>query len=482
MKHFYQFEILWPCRNDSDRASSFSPHPRIRGRSRAFPFTSLFCGLWLPFLLRQAPSCGPPRGVDLLLPDRGIKTSYHPANKMSSGLRYNDDMQKQTKILYVITKSNWGGAQRYVYDLAANLPKDEFGVKVAAGGTGMLFEKLKNAGIPTIHIASFQREINPLKEVFALIELAKIFLRENPDIVHLNSSKAGGIGAVAAKLASLLLRKRIRVIFTVHGWGFLEPRPQWQNTAIRLASAMSAWLQDKLIIISHSDLRASGFVSHPKLVFIPLGIEKPNLYAREDARHIFSQQIRKPVKNEELVIGTIAELTKNKGLAYLIDAGEILRNAVPRAPFRMFIIGEGEKRKELEAKIEKAGLQDTVHLLGFLPEASRLLSGFDMFVLPSLKEGLPYTIMEASSADLPVVATAIGGIPDIVGNQKSGILVPPGDAVRLANAVKTLMLKTDARTKMGRAGSEKIAKQFSLSRMIRETDNAYRQCLNNTNE
>lgn len=400
---------------------------------------------------------------------------------MSSPLRYTNTMPPKPKILYIITKSNWGGAQRYVYDLAVCL-KNEWETKVAAGARGRLFEELKKAGIPAIGVASFQRDINLLKEIFALAELVSIFLREKPDIVHLNSSKAGGIGAVAAKIASLLLLKRIRVIFTVHGWGFFEPRPRWQNAVIRIASAISAWLQDKIILISKSDFHAANFISAKKLVFIPLGITMPEIYTREKSRRTFSRHMPQPVEGGELIIGTIAELTKNKGLEYLIEAGKILRDKIPDRQFHILIIGEGEKRKEIEEKIKDAGMQNTVRLLGFLPDAVKLLPCFDIFVLPSLKEGLPYTIIEAASAGLPVVATAIGGIPDLIDDQKNGILVAPGDARGLANALKTLILNADLRQKMGSAGAKKIAKHFSLQSMIQKTTNVYHQCLNNTKE
>jgi glycosyltransferase involved in cell wall biosynthesis len=161
------------------------------------------------------------------------------------------------KILFVITKSNWGGAQRYVYDLATNLPKEQFEVKVLFGGTGeadalhgMLAINLNQKGIPTVWIKEFMRDISITREWKVFKLLNEIFQKEKPDVVHLNSSKAGGIGALAARWAGVK-----NIIFTVHGWPFLEARSFIPKGLIWLASWFTVLLCHKVICISDYDLK-----------------------------------------------------------------------------------------------------------------------------------------------------------------------------------------------------------------------------------
>lgn len=128
-------------------------------------------------------------------------------------------------ILFIVTKSVWGGAGKYVYDLATNLSPD-FNVSVAAGGKGELFSRSNQAGIPYFRIRGFQRQVNIFKDILATWEIGWLLFRLRPDIIHVNSSKAGGIVGLAAKKYQLFAFKKIRLVFTVHGWAFNEERPQ----------------------------------------------------------------------------------------------------------------------------------------------------------------------------------------------------------------------------------------------------------------
>ena len=139
--------------------------------------------------------------------------------------------EEKLKILFIITKSNFGGAQRYVYDIATHLPKDKFEATVALGGSGVLKDKLEATGIRTIALPDLERDISVVKEWRAFVNIFKAIKETEPDIVHLNSSKAGALGALAARLYNLFLKlsKRdlqlgIKIIFTAHGWAFKEKR------------------------------------------------------------------------------------------------------------------------------------------------------------------------------------------------------------------------------------------------------------------
>jgi glycosyltransferase involved in cell wall biosynthesis len=301
------------------------------------------------------------------------------------------------KILFVITKSNWGGAQRYVYDLATSLPKDQFEVSVAFGQREILAEKLHEKGIATHQIISLQRDVSFYADVKSFFELLHLFKNEKQDIVHLNSSKVGGIGALAARIAGVP-----RIIFTVHGWPFLEQRNILSRSLIYFISWFTAILSNKIIVISDYDLhvaRKMPFVGH-KMVRIYNGIDSNEvLGSGEKIRDAFPQGVK--------IIGTIGELTKNKNQIALIEQA---RNDTT---VFVAIVGEGEERKKLESKIKEYGLENRVKLFGFVP-ATEALRGFDVFALPSLKEGLPYVLLEAKAAGLPIVANSVGGVDEII--------------------------------------------------------------------
>ena len=293
------------------------------------------------------------------------------------------------KVTYVITKSNWGGAQRYVFDLATNLPKEQFEVSVVLGGDGVLAHKLRDATVMIYHISSLQRDVAFFADVKSFFELYRLFRRERPDVVHLNSSKAGGVGSMAARLAGIK-----KIIFTVHGLPEDEPRGALSRLLIKIATRVTFMLCDTVITVSkENQRRVRGSV------LIYNGIGPMQFGSGEKVRSAFPAGAK--------ITGTIGELTKNKNQIALIE------EAKNNPTMYVAIVGDGEDRAMLEAKIRKYGLVERAKLLGFLP-ANEALKGFDVFALPSLKEGLPYVLLEAKQAGLPIVANRVGGVGEIL--------------------------------------------------------------------
>lgn len=398
-------------------------------------------------------------------------------NSGISAFSSQDMSEKRLKVLYILTKSNWGGAQRYVFDLATHMPLLQFDVAVGCGGTGALVVKLEAAGVRVIPLPSLDRDVRFFKEVRAFVSLISVFLRERPDIIHVNSSKAGGLGAVAAFFYTLLTRNFApRVIFTVHGWAFREERPRWQRWLIRGFSWLGALFQDRVILISAADeADAKKFISKEKLHLIPHGIQPPQFLERGRARDFFSRAARTAIPNEFPLILTTAELTSNKGLADLIDAAKRLHASRETPLFHIVLIGEGEARKQLQKMIEQDGLSGLISLIGFLPEAATYLRGGDLFVLPSWKEGLPYAVLEAMSAGLAIVATNVGGVPDLIEDGVSGLLVPPKNPHALADAIAVLLRDPSRRRALGAHAARRVQERYILDRMIHDTVAVYRQ-------
>lgn len=398
-------------------------------------------------------------------------------------------MPERKKVLYIVTKSVWGGAQRYVYDIATNLPKDRFEAVVAAGphtnkigvgtgGNGPLFEMLGREDIRTIQIPAFRRDINPLKEFAAFFQLLKVYARERPDIIHLSSSKAGGLGALAAFIYKFLPPTTYHlpptVIFTVHGWGFLEDRVWIAKKIILFVSWFASLFQDKIILLDRADFAAAEkFIPARKLALIPNGIKDIDFLARHDARALLAQKTGRIIAEDTILIGAIAELTRNKGLPYLIEAVKNISLPATSYKLQAILIGDGEEKNRLQSMIDSQGLGDMITLAGFIPRANQYLKAFDIFVLPSLKEGLPYVVMEAMAASLPAVATDVGGLSDLITSGQDGILVPPKDPAALTDALRALCQDAGTRAKIGAHARETAATKFAFRAMLERTINLY---------
>ena len=381
---------------------------------------------------------------------------------------------KKKKIIYVITKGNWGGAQRYVYDLATAGKEADFDVSVAIGEGGLLNKKLEAGSIPVLAIQKLKRDVHLLGDIQVVWNLFLIFRKEKPDIVHLNSSMAGAIGALAGRLARVP-----NIIFTSHGWPFNELRPWWQKIAFYCIQWATIILAHTTIAVSHETKKQIAFLPFMKnkITVIPNGIKTLSFESRESARtHLASKNplLLKMMAKEALWVGTIAELHKTKGLSYAIDAIKKYKEHSAK-PLVYVIIGEGEESKNLEKQIQELNLQEHVFLAGFVPDASRLLSAFDIFLLSSLSEAFCYVLLEAGQAGLPAIATKVGGIPEIIDNGKSGLLVPAKESTPTAHALQALTNDKHLRTMLGNTLLEKTKKQFSFETTRDKTFSVYKK-------
>jgi len=384
-------------------------------------------------------------------------------------------MEQKIKILYLITKGSFGGAQRYVFDLATNLSKESFEVFVACGAGRELEERLKEKYVPTTILKNSQRNINPIKEFLLFFEILKKLKKIKPDIVHLNSSKIGFLGALTARLYNIARKKKLKIIFTAHGWASNEKKGWLQRLIIFKLQWLTVILSHKTIAVSEKtkiDIARLPFIKG-KIVVIHNGIRGIDFLTREKARETlgeFNKSLKKALsKNPELtIVGTISELHKNKGLDLAIEALKSL-NAF------FVIIGEGEEREKLEKQIRDEKLEEKIALLGHVKEASIYLKAFDIFTLTSRTEALPYAILEAGRAELPVVASSVGGVPEIIDDRKSGLLVKAEDAYSIQSVLNSLLAETEKRKLLGERLSKKIASEFSFEKMLEETVAIYRK-------
>lgn len=367
------------------------------------------------------------------------------------------------KIVYFITKSHWGGAAKYVLDLASGLDKNKCEIFIASGGQGALKEKAQSLGLKYLEIPHFERKINFLGDILSFFEVLAILRKIRPDTIHINSTKAGVVCGAAGFIYKLSGQK-LQMIFTAHGWAFHEARPKFHLSLIRIASKISSFFYDKIICVTTFDYNSAlryKIAPQRKLVLIPNGIDAQVikfLKRREAQEKIFGAE-------KEFVIGTIGEWVRNKGWDILLKAIAPLFDKHPHIILVLIAGGESPHREEIS--------HEKIIIVENLPEAHRYLKALDIFVFPSRKEGLSYALLEAALAELPIIASAVGGNFDIIETDKTGALVPSENHEMLARTLDKFIENHKHAKKLGKSAREKVKNNFSISRMREKTFRLY---------
>lgn len=363
--------------------------------------------------------------------------------------------------LIAITKSNFGGAQRYVFDIARFLQQRGVEVVVAMGGEGVLWTKLAEAGVRTVPLKRLGREVRFLDDLWAFAELWRIVRIEKPDVLHLNSSKIGLWGGVIGRMCGVR-----RIIFTAHAWEFNNPaRGSIARSFFKVLSVIAVYLSHCTIAVSEAVRKdVAVYVPTRKLTVIHNGIASFPLLSRSEARLRLASS---HFPSTELLVGTIAELHPVKGLDTALKA--IARLKREGLSFRYVIVGEGEERTRLEKLCEELGIRESVIFAGFVNDAARYLHAFDAFLLPSYSEALGYVILEAGMAGVPVIASRVGGIPEIIEDTRNGFLIAPGDVTLLAARLGEMLSSRELRERLGNALKEKVLAEFSMEKMLKRT-------------
>lgn len=291
------------------------------------------------------------------------------------------NQESPRKVLFLITKATWGGAQRYVYDIATHLPKDQFSVSLAYGQSGRLADELAEKSIETHHIDSLGRDIALISDVISFFKLLSYLRTKKPDVLHLNSSKAAALGALAGRIAGIKT-----IIFTAHGWPFKEQRGYFASKFIYLASWITTLLSHRTIVVSKTDemLAANMRGVSKKITYIPLGREQLQFLPPDEGfRAMFGSLTPPAITASTLRLVTTAEFTANKGIRYGIDAIEHLTH---QGIDTIYVVGgDGEDKAMLQEYASEKGVADRVYFPGFMSEAARNLRGFDAYLSPSIK-------------------------------------------------------------------------------------------------
>jgi glycosyltransferase involved in cell wall biosynthesis len=316
----------------------------------------------------------------------------------------------------------------------------------------------------------FVRSPVSLKNLVAYRQLKALFTQERYDLIHVHTPMAAWLGRLAAKRTD-----QGPVLYTAHGFHFYKgaPWPYW--LFYYPAERLAAHWTDGLIVMNSEDYERAqrmGFKPGKNLFFVHgVGVDLEQFSPAPKSRASVREELG--LSDQDVVVMCVAEFTSTKNHAFLLAAWSKVAREEPCA--HLLLIGDGQLKQSMERRIRVENIPN-VHFLGFRGDVPRLLQSADIFVLPSRREGLPRSIMEAMAAGKPVVATDVRGNRDLVGNGVTGILVKLGDVVGLAQAILQLIHDPELRLRMGEAGREKM-QAYSLDHVIKEMSEIYARYL-----
>jgi len=369
-------------------------------------------------------------------------------------------------LLYVITKLELGGAQKQLLDLISSLDKTRYNVFLITAKEGILIPDAQAIPELTLELnACLERPINPIKDILALIKIGLFIKRNDIRIVHTHSSKAGILGRWAAVFG------RCTLLHTVHGWSFNDHQSAIIRGLFIFLERITAVFTHKIIVVCESDRKKGlrhNIGSIDKYALVHYGIDLSSFELRgKYSREEFG------FKKDDLVVGTVCCLKPQKCPRDFIMFARTVSRGYPHAKF--LLIGDGVLRRRMERLITAYKLENNVTLLGWRRDIAEILQIMDIFVLTSLWEGLPITVLEAMAASLPVVVTDTGGVEEIVKQGTNGFLVKPHDMEEMSRIVISLAGDPASRMRLGNSAHELIKRNdFGVDAMCLKTENLYR--------
>jgi glycosyltransferase involved in cell wall biosynthesis len=380
---------------------------------------------------------------------------------------------KKLKVLQIITRLDKGGSAEDIFITAIGSDRKKYEVTLMSGSVedpGQDRKKeIEEYGIRHIFIPELVRNINLFKDLMAFLKIYRVLRKEKFDIVHTHTSKAGLLGRLAAKLARVPI-----IIYTPHGHVFFGYFSSLKTKIFILLEKLASPLADKIVALTNGekeDYISYKITSERRLAIICSGIDL-NRFKELSSDEKLKIKKELGIPENSLVVGTAGRLVPVKGPEFLIEASKIIVSKYPDTYF--LFAGDGPLRQSLEKKACRMGVKENIIFLGWRDDIHKIISIFDIFVLPSLNEGMGRVLVEAMALRKPIVASRVGGIPDLVSQGKNGFLVPPKNPMELAEHIQLLLEDRGKREAMGSAGKETIS-NFSKERMIEDTEKLYEE-------
>jgi glycosyltransferase involved in cell wall biosynthesis len=384
-------------------------------------------------------------------------------------------MDKKIKVLHAITRLDRGGSTENTLLSAIGLAEKGYDVDILFGKTEdpeiTLLSKAGKAGIGFIEEEDLVRNIHPLKDLTALWETYRLIRENKYDIVHAHSSKAGIICRFAAKLAGVK-----KIVYTPHGHVFYGYFGKFLTRCIIFAEAMAARITSRIIGLTPAECDEwirFGIGSPVQYAAIPSGLDFSLMQEGKHDKRNFKQELG--IKSGDILVGSVGRFVEIKGYEYLIEAArDIVKE---RGDIHFLLAGEGPLRKKYKEMIASLGLKDRFHIIGWKDNTYDVIRSMDIFVLPSLKEGMGRVLIQAMFLGVSVVATRVGGVPSVVGDG-TGIMVPPESPKAIARAIREILEDPVRRARMAEKAMERVITGYSSREMVEKLDRLYRELLN----
>ncbi|PKN62556.1 MAG: hypothetical protein CVU57_23735 [Deltaproteobacteria bacterium HGW-Deltaproteobacteria-15] len=400
------------------------------------------------------------------------------------------------RILRIIARLNIGGPAIQAVTLTSKL-SEGFETRLVCGhvgpGEGDMSYLALSEGIEPEILPSLGREISPLDDFRTYRGLQKLIRDFQPDIIHTHTAKAGGLGRIAGISLKALagLQKRARLIHTFHGHvfdGYFGPRKAFLFVQVE---RFLAKLTDRIVVISplqFEDICHKYRIAAPQKVrIIPLGF---NLTSFCDCRSFRNEARKKCARCESedtFVVGIVGRLTGIKNHRMFLDAARVLKERDNGFSFKFLVVGDGELRQQLVDYARKLEISEIVEFAGWHKDMRNVYAAMDAVALTSINEGTPVSLIEAMAAGIPVVASAVGGVPDLVGEVREevsgcrmaerGILVRSGEPLSLADAILFLLKSRSRSAKMTDRAREYVLRRYSMERLLGDMKQLYVEVL-----
>lgn len=376
------------------------------------------------------------------------------------------------RVLHIHTLPIVSGSGINTFLSMHGMDKDLYDVELACAPGGRLVDLVHQHHMKVRLIRGLVQPLDPVNDLLALYGLLRLLKKRSYHIVHTHNSKAGFVGRLAAKLAMVPV-----VVHTVHGFAFHGQEPWLRQALFKNLERLASHWCDSMIFISQPLIDwalREGIVNQGKVRKIYSGIELKQF------RPVVADQKRRirekwGIDENEAVVGIVSKLWEGKGHETLIEAFAEIRKKKKHA--RLIIVGEGYLYDKLIDIVRGLGLENAVLFTGFQMDVSEIIATFDVAVLPSFFEGMGRVLLEAMAMEKPVVASKVGGIPDIVEDGVDGVLVKPGKAHELAAAIDRILSDKNLAESLGVAGRNKIKEQFSAQHMVESIEALYRDLL-----
>jgi glycosyltransferase involved in cell wall biosynthesis len=383
------------------------------------------------------------------------------------------------RIARIVTRMDMGGAQQAVLYLANHLNRDLFEQIVITGEGGLLSPDLDSASYVRRHIVSeLTRHVGVaglVTDLTAVVKIRRILENEKPDIAHTHTPKAGIVGRWASWLAGVP-----RIAHTFHGFGFGELHPMFKKQLYILTERLTGTITTQFVVVSENNRLKGldyGFYCAQNCELIRSGVDFSSFQTGTPDK--FKKKIELELQPSDKIVGIVAGFKPPKGLHDFLDVARRVRDQSPQTKFLM--VGDGELRNELELQVRRLHLDSVVKMLGWRRDVPELMQIFDIFLLTSHWEGLPRVLLEAMSLGIPIVASDVDGISEVVQRGENGYLSPPGDTPEMARQVLQLLDDDQLRRSMGRR-SQRMVEPFSAQRMLKDYTHLYLRMMNRSRE